>query len=45
MRPVVISVSQATRPQILPQDLVEYRIGNLIRDFVRMTLGDGLRGE
>ena len=31
--------------RIVRQNLIENGVGNLVRDLVRVTLGDGLRGE
>ena len=45
-RPVVISVSQATRPVGSSREHgVEHRVGDLVGDLVRVALGDRLRGE
>ncbi len=45
-RPVVISVSQATRPiGSSREDGVEDGVGDLVGDLVRMALGDGLGRE
>ena len=30
---------------VLPQDIIQHGIGYLVADFVRMSLGDRLRGE
>ena len=45
-RPVVISVSQATRPVgVVREDGVEHRVRDLVGDLVRVALGDRLRRE
>ena len=45
-RPVVISVSQATRPRgSSAHDGVQHRVRDLVGDLVGVALGDGLRGE
>ena len=45
-RPVVIRVSQATRPvRVVRQDGVEDGVGDLVGDLVRVPLGDRLRAE
>ena len=44
--PVVISVSQATRPSgSSAQDGVENRVGDLVGDLVGVAFGDRLGGE
>ena len=45
-RPVVTSVSQATRPvAVVGEDGVEDGVRDLVGDLVRMALRDGFRGE
>ena len=44
--PVVTRHSTATRLlRILPQQFVEHRVADLVRDLVRMPLGHRFRGE
>ena len=45
-RPVLTSVSQATRPErVVAQHRVEHAVGDLVGDLVRVALGHRLGGE